>query len=71
VIYNPIANSLSAPNLLIVFMLFVWQQVYMVFRMMLRLTFYSSQLHLYQSLSTEPATTSTDEQPMEGLVPAA
>jgi len=74
VIYNPIANSLAAPNALIVIMLFVWQQVYMVFRTLLRLTTYASQLDLYHQRAGEPAPaaiTSTGEQPMEGLAPAA
>jgi hypothetical protein len=74
VIYNPIANSLAAPNTLIVFMLFVWQQVYMIFRTILRLTTYASELHLYRQRAAEPAPaaiTSTGELPMEGLAPAA
>jgi hypothetical protein len=74
VIYNPIANSLNAPNALIVIMLFAWQQVYMVFRTLLRLTTYASQLQLYRELRTAPepaAITSTGEQPMEGFAPAA
>ncbi len=73
VVYNPIANSLSAPNAMIVFMLFIWQQIYMLFRMTLRLTTYSSQLDLYRRRAAEPAsvpTTSTGERPMEGFAPA-
>jgi hypothetical protein len=73
-IYNPIANSLAAPNALIVFMLFVWQQIYMIFRTTLRLTTYASQLELYRQRAAEPAPAeiaSTGEQPMEGLAPAA
>ncbi|MGH7595978.1 MAG: hypothetical protein ACREOI_06470 [bacterium] len=74
VIYNPIANNLSAPNALIVFMLFVWQQVYMLFRTLLRLTTYASQLALYRQRAAEPvpeAITSAGEQTMEGFAPAA
>jgi hypothetical protein len=74
VIYNPIANSLAAPNALIVIMLFVWQQVYMIFRTTLRLTTYASQLDLYRQRAEAPAPaaiTSAGEQPMEGLAPAA
>ncbi|MCI0695883.1 hypothetical protein L0337_28265 [candidate division KSB1 bacterium] len=71
VIYNPIANSLAAPNALIVIMLFVWQQAYMIFRTLLRLTTYASELHLYRQRAAEPAEiTTTGEQPMEGLAPA-
>jgi hypothetical protein len=74
VIYNPIANSLNAPNALIVFMLFVWQQIYMIFRTTLRLTTYASQLDLYRQRAAAAAPaeiTSTGEQPMEGFAPAA
>jgi hypothetical protein len=73
-IYHPIANSLAASNALIVFMLFAWQQIYMLFRTLLRLTTYASQLHLYRQRAAEPAPaviTSTGEQPMEGFAPAA
>jgi hypothetical protein len=74
VIYNPIASGLAAPNALIVFMLFVWQQIYMLFRTLLRLTTYASELELYRQRAAEPAPseiTSAGEQPMEGLAPAA
>ncbi|MGH7451986.1 MAG: hypothetical protein ACRENG_11600 [bacterium] len=74
VIYNPIADSLSAPNALIVIMLFAWQQIYMVFRTLLRLTTYASQLDLYRQRAAEPSSaeiTSTGQQPMEGFAPAA
>ncbi|MDZ7304707.1 MAG: hypothetical protein ONB44_21475 [candidate division KSB1 bacterium] len=70
VIYNPIANSLSAPHWLIVIMLFFVQQLYMVFRMLLRLTSYASQLHLYQQLAAEPVpatATSTSDLTMGDL----
>jgi hypothetical protein len=72
VIYNPVANSLAAPNTLIVLMLFVWQQIYMLFRTLLRLTTYASQLELYRQRAAAPAAiTSTGEQPLEGFAPAA
>lgn len=73
VVYDPIANSLAAPNALIVIMLFAWQQIYMFFRTLLRLTTYASQLDLYQRAAAPApaAITSTDEQAMEGLAPAA
>jgi hypothetical protein len=73
VVYNPVANSLSAPNAMIVFMLFIWQQIYMLFRMTLRLTTYSSQLDLYRQLTTAPAPavmTLRGEHMMDGLTPA-
>lgn len=73
VVYDPIANSLAAPNALIVIMLFAWQQIYMFFRTLLRLTTYASQLDLYQRAAAPApaAITSTDEQAMEGFAPAA
>lgn len=72
VIYNPMANSFAAPNALIVIMLFVWQQAYMIFRTLLRLTTYASELDLYRQRAMAPAEiTTTGKQPMEGLAPAA
>ena len=53
VIYYPIADVLSAPNTIIIILLFVLQQLYIFFRTMLRLTLYSSQMHLYHSLSSD------------------
>ena len=50
VIYNPIADLLSAPSVVVILLLFLWQQFYMIFRMMLRLTLYSSQFHFFQSV---------------------
>ncbi|MCH8125880.1 hypothetical protein IIC38_07965 [candidate division KSB1 bacterium] len=62
VIYNLISDSLSAPSALVILLLFVFQQLYMVFRMMMRLTFYSSQTNLFQSLSEDKITvTETSE----------
>jgi len=58
VLYNPIANNLSAPNGFVIFTLFLVQQLYMFWRMMLRLTLYSSQMHLYRRIP-ESATLST------------
>ncbi|MDZ7343998.1 MAG: hypothetical protein ONA90_05740, partial [candidate division KSB1 bacterium] len=69
-IYNPIADSLSAPNAVIVFMLFLLQQAYMIFRTTLRLTLYSSQLHLYRQLSAEVAPVASGGLTIEGLAPA-
>ena len=69
VIYNPIANSLSAPNVFVILLLFILQQIYMFFRMMLRLTLFPSQIHLYKGLSvvSEPATIPpADELAVEG-----
>jgi len=51
VIYNPIVDSLHAPSGFIIFILFIVQQIYMFIRMMLKLTLYSSQVSLYNSLT--------------------
>lgn len=51
-IYNPISDALAAPNVAVVVILFLLQQSYMLFRMMLRLTLFASQLKLYNELST-------------------
>ncbi len=53
IIYNPIANALHAPNIVIIFILLLLQQIYMFFRMLLRLTKFSSQMYLYNSLSNK------------------
>lgn len=53
-IYNPLANSLTAANTLVVLVLFLLQQVYMFFRMMLRLGLFASELQLYRGLE-QPA----------------
>ncbi|HEX9653816.1 MAG TPA: hypothetical protein VGA99_08900 [bacterium] len=54
-IYYPIANLLSAPMVLVVTLMFLTQQLYMVVRMVLRLTLYASQLQLHERLSAAPA----------------
>ncbi|MGH7492899.1 MAG: hypothetical protein ACREOO_10950 [bacterium] len=53
-VYNPIADSLNAPNGLIIFLLFMWQQLYMLFRMTVRLMLYSSATNLFQALAAPP-----------------
>lgn len=63
IIYNPLANLFSVPNSLIILLLFVLQQVYMVFRMILRLTLYAGQMNLFRQLSAQKDTTGDDFQP--------
>jgi len=53
VIYNPIADLLHAPYWIVILLLFIWQQVYMVWRMVLRLTLYSSEVNLYNLVTGE------------------
>ena len=74
-IYYPIANILSAPYAFILILLFLLQQLYIFFRMMLRLTLYSSQLKLYRTLSSNQESDEvysrndmTDDLSMEGAV---
>jgi hypothetical protein len=50
-VYNLISGALSAPSWIVVIALLILQQLYILFRMSLRLTAYSSQMHLYRSLS--------------------
>ncbi len=72
-IYNPIANSFSAPSGLIVFMLFLLQQFYMFARMTLKLTLYASETYLYQqrAASAAPEISTPDQNlDLEGLTPA-
>ena len=51
VVYNLISDTMSAPTAFVVFLLLLLQQIYMLARMMLRLTIYSSQLDLFKGLS--------------------
>lgn len=51
VIYNPLTDLLHAPLTVIILLLFLLQQFYMLFRMMLKLMKFSSQLELYRFLS--------------------
>ena len=53
VIYNPIADLLHAPYSIVILLLFIWQQIYMVFRMVLKLTLYSGEVRLYGLVSGE------------------
>ena len=48
IIYNPIADLLHAPFSIMILLLFIWQQVYMVFRMVLKLTLYAGEVNLLQ-----------------------
>lgn len=67
--YNPIADSLNTPNPIVIIMLFVVQQAYIFFRMMLRLTLYASEMQLYKELMVEeksPIITPTHDIYIEG-----
>lgn len=50
-VYNPLADMLSMSSAIVVLLLFLLQQLYMIFRMMLRLTLYSSQIFLFNSVT--------------------
>ena len=49
--YNPLADMLFMSSAAVVVLLFLLQQLYMVFRMILRLTLYSSQIFLFNSMA--------------------
>ncbi len=61
VLYNPIADLLSAPNALVVFSLFLLQQVYMLFRTLMKLGLWSGELNLWQALHTSPVPVASGE----------
>jgi len=63
-IYNPVADLLSAPNVAIIILLFLWQQLFIIFRMMLRLGLYSGQVHLYNELSLPAAPAAPEDMPV-------
>jgi hypothetical protein len=52
-IYYPLSTALSGAGWAVVIGLVLLQQLYIVFRLILRLTYYSSQLTLFRRLSTE------------------
>ena len=51
-IYQPLSGGLSGPTPILVGMLFILQQLYVVWRMALRLTRYAAELELYQLRET-------------------
>lgn len=73
-IYNPVADLFSAPNAAIIVLLFLWQQLFILFRMMLRLGLYSGQVHLYNELSVPAASAAPEgipvsQEPEKDMVP--
>lgn len=52
-VYNPVADLFSAPEGYIIALLFVWQQLFILFRMALRLGLYASQGQLYNHLGRQ------------------
>ncbi|MFQ5604855.1 MAG: hypothetical protein ACE5HS_16415 [bacterium] len=71
-VYLLIASWLSAPYAVVAGLLFLWQQTYLFFRMMLRLTLYASEIQLYVKLTAESQptiVTFTGEMDSEGLLP--
>lgn len=47
VVYNPVANALSAANAMVVLLLFLLQQLYMFWRMALRLSLFAGEVTLF------------------------
>lgn len=70
-IYSPIANLFAAPNVAIVILMFLTQQLYMIFRMILRLTLYAGQLDLFRTLAPAPAPVIVPESNHLGMEGAA
>ncbi len=54
-IYNPLANMLSTPNSFVILTLLLLQQLYMFFRMMIRVTLLASEVQLYSLIDRQPA----------------
>lgn len=72
-LYNPLANSFSAANGLIIFLLFLVQQAYIFCRMALKLTLYAGATHFYQqraAASAQMTTVPESNLDLEGLAPA-
>ena len=53
IIYNLIANLLHAPSAIVILLLFLWQQVYMAWRMVLKLTLYGSEVKMFQAINSQ------------------
>ncbi|MFQ5629284.1 MAG: hypothetical protein ACE5I1_11025 [bacterium] len=70
-IYNPIANLLSAPNGFVILILFFVQQAYMLFRMILKLTAFSGQMHLYRGIAEQETEVAIEPDDDVGLAGAA
>lgn len=68
-IYNPVANWLSAPAAAGILVLFLWQQGFMLFRIFLRLGLYSGQAQLYQHLNRPLETSSPLPEAAEAGLP--
>lgn len=54
VLYRLLADILTAPGTLVVILLFLVQQIYVFFRMVVRLTLYAGESQLYQDLVFQP-----------------
>ena len=67
VIYNPVANLFSAPNAFVILLLFIWQQLFIIFRSALRISLYSGETHLYKGLIGDipPAVVATETPPAD------
>lgn len=65
-VYNPISDSLAAPNAVVILVLFLLQQLYMIARMILKMTAFSSQLHLFDDLAGEEELIADEEIGLEG-----
>jgi len=74
IIYNLIANQLFAANALVVLMLFLTQQVYIFFRMYMKLTAFAAQTTFYQTVSAATTVTivgsALDDLSMGEAIPA-
>ncbi|RMG30709.1 MAG: hypothetical protein D6732_15865 [Methanobacteriota archaeon] len=65
-IYNPVANLLSAPYGVVIFGLFLWQQLYMIFRMGIKVSLLGGEVYLFQHFS-QPADTSEESLSSEAV----
>ncbi|MDZ7264560.1 MAG: hypothetical protein ONB16_08245, partial [candidate division KSB1 bacterium] len=49
--YSLVASQMQSPISAVILALFIWQQLYMIWRMMLQLVLFASEVQLYQDLS--------------------
>ncbi len=51
-LYHPIADLLHEPYIIIIVLLFLWQQLFIILRMVLKLALYAGEVKLYQTISS-------------------
>ncbi|MCI0514195.1 hypothetical protein L0128_13345 [candidate division KSB1 bacterium] len=70
-LYHVVADRLNLAAPIIIFCLFIWQQLYIIGRMLMRLSLYSSQVQLYQNLKSSQSMRIEAPAPISTILPTA